>query len=155
MRDEAEAGFTTLCLAVVSAGRGRILRCGDSRAYLFKSAPNGGLLTRVAVAAPLHPVLGSSQARFGVNRLRLAAGQVLLLCTDGLGDVVGDQEIRNSLVASPADPASALLQAARLRAPGGFSDDVSIVTLSAFVEGTPAASEGGTSTGRSEENRNL
>jgi serine/threonine protein phosphatase PrpC len=153
VRDEGEAGFTTLCLAVVSMGRGRILRCGDSRAYLFQPAPDGGLLTQVAEAAPQHPLLGSGQARFGVNRMELSADQVLLICSDGLLDVLGEPEVRDCLAACTADPASDLLQTARRRAPGGFSDDVSVVTLSTVVAADQAMPEGGTTACHSEQRR--
>jgi protein phosphatase len=110
--DPACAGMgTTLTAAYTVGPEAFVAHAGDSRAYLCRA----GALTQVTcdhtLAQRCHdlalPVLyrswyhtltnclggGGGDLRVEFHRLRLADGDQLLLCTDGLTDVVGDLEI--------------------------------------------------------------
>lgn len=114
---------TTLVAAVVGGGRVNIANVGDSRAYLLR----GGVLTQVTVdhswvaeqvragqlapqAAAAHPhrslltrALTGDPVEVDVFSTDVYAGDVLLLCTDGLWEPLGDArlaELLTTLVAA-------------------------------------------------------
>jgi protein phosphatase len=110
---------STLVMAVVQGGRARIVNVGDSRAYLIRTAETGGgpfILqlteehTRLAeMRRAGQPVSAQDEARLqGVLSRNigyqpeaqvaftagdLQPGDFLLLCCDGLTDVLSDQQI--------------------------------------------------------------
>jgi PPM family protein phosphatase len=121
LRDEAArqpglAGMaTTLTLALVVWPDAHLVHAGDSRCYLCR---NGGLIRLTddqtmaaelqaagalsesdAERSPLKRVLassissGSTDVRPAARRLRLQAGDTLLLCTDGLYEVVPEEDL--------------------------------------------------------------
>jgi protein phosphatase len=106
---------TTLTLALVVWPDAYLVHAGDSRCYLYR---NGGLIRLTddqtmaaelhaagalsdadAARSPLKRVLASSissgatDVRPAARRLRLQAGDTLLLCTDGLYDVVLEEDL--------------------------------------------------------------
>ena len=115
---------TTAVVAAVDLDQGVLVwaHSGDSRAYLFRDGcivarttdhslvqqmVNGGMLDDES--ARLHPqrnmllsALGSAQDPpeiDGSERMRLQQGDIILLCSDGVWEVLGDERLVNSLAA--------------------------------------------------------
>jgi protein phosphatase len=144
--DPACAGMgTTLTGAYTVGPEAFIGHVGDSRAYLYR----GGVLTQLTHDHTLAqefldaglPVLSRSWHHAltnclggGANRemwlefhhLRLADGDRLVLCSDGLTDMVPDEEIARHLGrdAHPQETAGALVEAALQN---GGKDNVTVV----------------------------
>ena len=115
---------TTLVAAVVAGGRASVVNIGDSRAYLLR----GGDLVQVTVdhswvaeqvragqlapaAVATHPhrslltrALTGDAVEVDVFTAELAVGDLLLLCTDGLWEPLGDARLGELL--SPGGAAS-------------------------------------------------
>ena len=122
-------GTTCVVLEVRPDGRATVFHVGDSRAYVID--PDLAPLTRDDRTHPDAPVLaqalgGPLPVTLDVHRheLELTAGQRLLLCSDGLVDMVPEPEIER-LLGDP-DPVPALVAAAR--AAGGL-DNISVVLV--------------------------
>lgn len=152
VRDAAKLAQTagmaaTLVAAIVERGRVTIANVGDSRAYLWN--PSGlrrltadhrrveelvrlGAVDRAALRA--HPQRHLITRAIGmapvvcpdVTEVPTARGDVLLLCSDGLSDVLADHAIAAACDAwrDPDDLTRNLLAAARA---AGGSDDTSVV----------------------------
>ena len=160
--DEAHAGMgTTLTAALLEEDTGHFVHIGDSRAYLLRDGEltqvsddhslvaemvRDGRLTREEAAAHPHRsvlsrALGTDESadldEFAVD---LRAGDVLLLCSDGLSGPVTDQVVAEALgLEDPDEAAATLIAAARWH---GGPDNITAVVLR-FEEG-PAAGEFGT-----------
>jgi serine/threonine protein phosphatase PrpC len=144
--DEAPELQTTLTVAY-SAGRDLFLaHVGHSRAYLFRNQQfvrltedhtltnvRGGSRPFVSIsvtARDLHHVLTESLGtadlagpKIDIDRLRLADGDIVLLCTNGLTDMVGEDQIGDVLrSARPSGEQSATL--VNLAVDAGGDDDV-------------------------------
>jgi protein phosphatase len=143
---------TTVTAAAVAAGRVlQLAHVGDSRAYLLREdaplrqltidhtvvaeAVERGLLTRRQAA--VHPQRGVLTRAVGLDPdvrvdlpdpLELAAGDQVLLCSDGLTEVVDDDRIAALLAehADGDDACGALIAAANR---GGGPDNVTVVLL--------------------------
>ena len=141
---------TTMVSAVICGGRAWVLNVGDSRCYkltrrsltqvtrdhsLVQDMVDRGELT--PAEARVHPRRNVITRALGVNELvpcdiftpRLAGGDMLLLCSDGLTNMLSDREIlslsrrnANPLSLSKALMAEALAREAR--------DNVTIVVIS-------------------------
>src|SRR5579864_4475447 len=138
---------TTLVAAVVGGGRASVANVGDSRAYLLRgdtlvqltvdhswvaeqvragqlapaavaSHPHRSLLTRALTGDPVEVDLFTTE---------VAAGDVVLLCSDGLWDVLADDHVRDLLLdaARPLDALGADLCEAALAA--GATDNVTAI----------------------------
>ena len=142
---------TTLTVAFVSGARLFVLHAGDSRCYLFR----GGLLlqltedhTMVAEMARRgqirpeearrHPlrhyvtnVLGGDKVgvRVDVRRATLEAGDVLLLCSDGLTEMLDDGRVA-AVLAAEAEPEAACLRLVAEANEAGGKDNVTAVVAS-------------------------
>jgi PPM family protein phosphatase len=119
---------TTLTMAFASGGRLFVIHAGDSRCYLFRGGEAHRLTEDHTVVAEMvgrgeitaeqarqHPhrhvvtnVLGGGQAgvRVDVQRVSLEPGDVLLLCSDGLTDMLDDGGIA-AVLAEEAEPEAA------------------------------------------------
>ncbi len=124
---------TTIAGVILRRDRAMVFNVGDSRVHLFRDgrleqisedhAVDGYALTQCL--GGLH---GPRQIDPHVRTLRLSAEAKLLLCSDGLTDMVADTEIAVVLGSDEPDHASLLLQAALA---GGGRDNVSLAVLEA------------------------
>ncbi len=160
--DPSAAGMgTTITIAVVdeAAGTLAIGHVGDSRAYRLRAGSVDQLTSDHSLVAELvrsgrltpeeaekHPhravitrSVGTEQAvEADTITLEMVEGDVYLLCSDGLTDMVSDDVIQALGVASGGDPdafASTLIDAANA---GGGDDNITVVVFE-IVAGEAAA----------------
>jgi len=142
--DDAGCTFT---LAVIVGRALYLAHVGDSRAYLWRQAQlrqlthdhsgaaalvAAGIVTpaearQLPVAHQLYRYLGGapSQAKPDISELELEPGDVLLLCSDGLWDMLPDVDIAQLLLAhqNVEQLATALIEVANL---AGGEDNISV-----------------------------
>ena len=141
LTDPAVAGMgTTATVALVDeqSGTMTLAHVGDSRAYRYRDGELEQLTTDHSLVAELVRTgrLTEADVEVDTRTLDLAAGDVVLLCSDGLSAMVRDDEIARLLEGAGGDPhlaAETLVQAAN--AAGG--DDNVTVVLFEVVEGSP------------------
>jgi protein phosphatase len=158
-RDAALRGMGTTLTAARSYGRDLlIVHVGDSRAYLYRNRQllrltkdhtyvqllvDGGQLRPEEAARSktrhiLTNVLGGSTERVNVDvdLLRLENGDRVLLCSDGLTDLVDDEMIRRALTEAPvsSDACARLVQLALER---GGHDNVTVVVAAYTIPDEP------------------
>jgi PPM family protein phosphatase len=139
---------TTLVLALVSGHTALVAHAGDSRAYLLHgdrlhrltedhslaaALVDGGVLdaeqaARHPFAQSLTQAIGLPGTRPEVHGIRLAAGDRLLLCSDGLTKMLAEQQIADLLAAGRDTGATSrsLVQAAN---DAGGHDNISVVLV--------------------------
>jgi PPM family protein phosphatase len=141
----------TLVLALVHAGAALLAHLGDSRIYLHRAGRleqltrehsvvqnmlDSGILTPAAVLAlrsnggPTRFVGMPGTAQAEVRLLRLQVGDRLLLCSDGLTEMLFDEDILSILNKSEALPDACrhLVDAAKVA--GGF-DNITVLLVGA------------------------
>ena len=137
---------TTLILAIISGTRTSVANVGDSRGYLISSsgvtqvtedhswaAGQVRLGALDAEAARHHPkrnlieraVMGDP-VEADIFDVDAAAGDVLLLCSDGLWEPLSDQAL-GAIVATPDPLGVALTRACDAALAGGGTDNVTVV----------------------------
>lgn len=148
-RNDDEAGMgTTLTAALIREGRAYLAHVGDSRAYLYRDGQLSrltddhslvGEMVRLGALsdeeARRHPsrnvltrALGTSpEVDIDLREADLQAGDVLLLCTDGLFGLLTDAELAAALALEPALAVRRLLETALSR---GAPDNVTAVLVS-------------------------
>ena len=146
--DEYTGMGTTVVGALISGSRMAVGNAGDSRLYLFRDGtltrltnddtweatvpcgrcgPRAGTGARPANASCAHECArGSLSHRHSHERIRLAGGDVILLCSDGLHGVVDDHAISEVLSGDIA-PASLAPRLIQLALTGGTRDNVTAV----------------------------
>ena len=140
---------TTMTAALLIGSTAYVVHVGDSRFYLFRQPSGLTQITRdhTVVAALVargdiapediytHPRRNEMNRSLGnkasvevdVSTVQLVAGDVLLLCSDGLWEMVPDHQIASILakpMPTPTDTAQSLIQAALA---GGGKDNVSAI----------------------------
>jgi serine/threonine protein phosphatase PrpC/rubrerythrin len=164
LEERADMG-TTMTAALVVGAMAYIANVGDSRTYLYRE-PDG--LTKIthdhSVVASLveagiikpddiytHPKRNQIYRSLGEKpvvdidsfKVSLKAGDKLLLCSDGLWDMVRDPEIQRLMSApapAPSKTGQELIQAAL---EGGGEDNVSVIVVSfSETEVTPSRQAG-------------
>lgn len=148
---------TTLVMAVMNAGKAVVGHVGDSRAYclrggelvrltrdhsLLQEQLDAGLITPAQAARSVNRNLVTravgvdAEVALEVHDHDLIEGDLLLLCSDGLTDMVDDEDIRGLLCQthpSLQQTCNALVEAANL---AGGRDNISVVLVRAG--GAPA-----------------
>lgn len=139
---------TTLTALLARRGRVFLAHIGDSRAYCFRSGELRQLTSDHSLVAEQMQAgaLTPSQARMSPYRHvitralgiheeivtdtavePLQKGDIFLLCTDGLTEMIGDQEIAASLAkSSPRDAVRELVDKANR---GGGVDNITVVVM--------------------------
>jgi protein phosphatase len=146
---------TTLTMAFTSGGRLFVIHAGDSRCYLFRGGDLHRLTGDHTIVAEMvgrgeispeqarrHPhrnivtnVLGGGSAGVQVDVLRvsLESGDVVLLCSDGLTDMLDDAGITAVLTAE-AEPEAACARLVKQANEAGGNDNITAV-VARFVAG--------------------
>ncbi len=147
---EYEGMATTVAAVLVDGDTANLAHVGDSRIYLW----SGGLISQLtsdhswvneqiqsgvisAEQARNHPLRnvvtralgGRSDLLVDIQSRRMGHGDVLLLCSDGLTTMIGDEEIARILVEAGGDvaqAATALVEEANDR---GGEDNITVVLL--------------------------
>ncbi len=137
---------STLVAGLVQAGELHWLHCGDSRLYVVR---DGRLLSRTRdhsyseaqanAGAPVENInrnvlftcIGSTvRPMFDVaGPLRLAEGDKVLLCSDGLWGSLDDDQITRTLADNPVSEAVPTLVEAALQLAGEHSDNVTVLAM--------------------------
>ena len=138
---------TTLILGFLAANRCYVAHAGDSRGYLFRdgkliSLTRDHTLTALLVErghlspidAATHPLRHRLERCLGVHpdiicdtmRFQVKSGDVMLLCTDGLWDLVDDDEIGRVIENSPNYANTCKELAAQALVAGG-ADNITVV----------------------------
>ncbi len=164
MEERADMG-TTMTAALVVGAAAYIANVGDSRTYLYREPEGLSKITQDhSVVASLveagiikpddiytHPKRNQIYRSLGEKpvvdvdsfRVSLQAGDKLLLCSDGLWDMVRDPDIQRLMSAPVPDPAKTgkdLIQAAL---DGGGEDNVSVIVVAFSDAKVPASSQAG------------
>ncbi|MCD7829819.1 MAG: SpoIIE family protein phosphatase, partial [Clostridiales bacterium] len=127
LRGEFGGGFTTVDLlqADLFNGSAALYKLGGAPAYLRK----GGTLIRLTGSALPAGLEMDRESAPDVSRFRLAAGDLLLLVTDGITDGEGDDWLRAMLAQYRGESPRELAQAI-LASPGaGREDDRTVVAV--------------------------
>lgn len=139
---------TTLTMAFSSGNRLFVIHAGDSRCYLFRTGEIHRLTEDHTVVAEMvgrgeispeqarhHPhrhvvtnVLGGGHAgvRIDVQRVSLEPGDVLLLCSDGLTDMLDDDSIA-AVLAAEAEPEAVCQRLVAQANEAGGQDNITAV----------------------------
>ncbi len=160
LADPEFEGMGTTLTAVYSIGVDAfVVHVGDSRAYLIRGS-NIQRITRdhtlaqqmvdagvevsrtVAFQHVLTNCLGahSDKVTSDIHHVKLQDGDRLLLCTDGLSDLVEDEEIQE-VVREDAEPQTACQQLVDLALQRGGKDNVTVLLGHYHVGATTAASD--------------
>jgi serine/threonine protein phosphatase PrpC len=144
---------TTLTAALVDDDRVRIAHVGDSRAYLLRDGElrqltqDHTLVHRMVeegeiseAEAETHPQRSVLTRALGVEvmvdvddrMVEVRPGDRILLCTDGLTSMVGEEEIKE-ILSSHADPREAADRLVRVANEAGGVDNTTVIVLD-FVE---------------------
>jgi serine/threonine protein phosphatase PrpC len=145
-RPDRKGMGATLTAVLVTPPTAYVAQVGDSRAYLLRGGRIGqvthdqsyvqmlvdaGIMTLAeAEASPrkniILQVMGQQTLRVVLGRISLKTGDRLLLCSDGLTNIVDDATI-NDVAKSPADLAVAAQQLVTKTKEGGAPDNVTVI----------------------------
>jgi PPM family protein phosphatase len=161
---ETEGMGTTVTVALVDEASGSVAigHVGDSRAYRWRDGDLEQLTTDHSLVAELvesgiltpeeaerHPQRSAITRALGTDpavevdtfTLEGAPGDLFLLCSDGLSDMLADDEVAEVIAAADADPnrsAEALVLAANER---GGEDNVTVVLFELVADDEPVPAE--------------
>lgn len=145
-RFEAPELACTIVVAALEGDRLFLLNAGDSRGYLWRGGELRQLSTDHREADParrhvLTRALGlAEEMPPAVADLAVCAGDVVLLCSDGVTDVLDDDALAGWLAGGAG--ASAIVAAAAQRASAETRDDATAVTVRVVEAGTARAGRG-------------
>lgn len=151
----------TLTAVFINNGSAIIGQIGDSRAYLLRnsrlirltkdqsfveSLVEAGVMTRKeAEISPNKNILTSAvgqkdEVTPGIAEIELERGDILLLCSDGLTNMVADDELQN-ILGEDKDPREKCEQLVKLANNCGGKDNITVIVAHLSGEGLPAAFE--------------
>ena len=110
-------GTTGVC-AYASRGLAHVVHAGDSRAYLFHAGSLRQITRALGVSANIVPEY---------NRCEIEDGDILLLCSDGLTNMVSDEDIAQVLREVPFFDATSILVDRALQA--GGQDNITVLLM--------------------------
>lgn len=140
---------TTLTALWLRDGIGHLAHIGDSRAYLLRDfqldlltvdhslvgelVRHGSLTLSEAESHPQRHVLTralgiEAEVKVDTRSMTLKSGDLLLLCTDGLTSLVGDQEIKSAFLHTKGLEAS-LEQLVELSLKRGGNDNITVLAI--------------------------
>jgi protein phosphatase len=127
---DREGMATTVVLAVVDEGQATIAHVGDSRAYLLADGALQALTRDHGIGGYITQALGLDRVVDpDVAHFDLSAGDRLLLCTDGLTNMVDDKGIVLLLGKGvPTEATDALVEAAL---GNGGIDNITVIVVQA------------------------
>lgn len=145
-RPDRKGMGATLTAVLVTGTTAYVAQIGDSRAYLMRGNRLGQvthdqsyvqLLVDAGVMTPeeaetsprkniILQVMGQEAVRVALGRVLLERGDRLLLCSDGLTNVVDDATI-NAIMKAPLDLAKATNALVSLTKEGGAPDNVTVI----------------------------
>jgi len=149
-RPECAGMGTTIVASVFCGNRASIGHVGDSRCYrlrgetleqltrdhsLLQEQIDSGMLTRERAKYSLNKnlvtrALGIDEsAPVDIVEYRVETGDIYLLCSDGLSDMVDAEVIGSTLVRNRADLAAAAAELVDLANRGGGRDNISVVLV--------------------------
>jgi PPM family protein phosphatase len=168
--DRNVAGMgTTLTAALVDGDRVQLAHVGDSRAYLFHDhaltllTEDHTLVHRMVMdgeiseaEAEVHPHRSILTRALGVDgrvkvdesTIEVAPGDRILLCTDGLTGMVGEEQIRTILDSTPGDAQAAVERLISEANRAGGVDNITAVVLDFTDDGTASEASAETTQAR-------
>jgi PPM family protein phosphatase len=168
--DRNVAGMgTTLTAALVDGDRVQLAHVGDSRAYLFHDhdltllTEDHTLVHRMVMdgeiteaEAEVHPHRSILTRALGVDgrvkvdesTIEVAPGDRILLCTDGLTGMVGEEQIRTILDSTPGDAQGAVERLISEANRAGGVDNITAVVLDFTDDGTASEASAETTQAR-------
>jgi serine/threonine protein phosphatase PrpC len=149
-RSEYEGMATTVAAVLVEGATAHLAHVGDSRVYLLRGATmkqmtrdhswvneqvESGILTNEQ--ARIHPLRnvvtralgGHADLAVDVSSLEVRAGDILLLCSDGLTTMVTDDEIASILQVESGDLAESARRLVDAANESGGEDNVTVVLV--------------------------
>ncbi len=147
---EYEGMATTVAAVLVDGDVANLAHVGDSRIYVWSAGvfeqltrdhswvneqiENGAISPEQARSHPLRNVVtralgGRADLQVDVQARRMAAGDMLLLCSDGLTTMVPDEDIARVLGDAGGDVKEAVLALVGLANERGGEDNVTVVLL--------------------------
>ncbi len=138
-RFEATELATTIAAVALEGDRAHVLNAGDSRVYLWRAGRLSQLSTDHREPHPdrthvlTHAMGLADELSPATHNLPIFAGDLLLLCTDGMSDVLND--IALSALLETGATAAAIATAAHRLATDATRDDLTVVTLRVLETG--------------------
>ena len=162
--NEALQGMGTTLTAARSFGDDLlVIHVGDSRAYMFRAGrlhrltkdhtyvqllvDTGQLSASEAATSRMRHVLtnvlggNDGEVHVDIDLLRLEDGDRLLLCSDGLTDLVDDATLASTLAAERPS-AAACARLVQLALEGGGRDNITVIVAEYAIPGLPAPASG-------------
>jgi serine/threonine protein phosphatase PrpC len=157
---ECRGMAATLTAVIIHEGNARIGQVGDSRAYLIRAGRiqqltkdqsmvqaliDAGLLKpeEIAHSSQRNVILkalgAADELEPDLSRVRLASGDCLLLCSDGLSNKVGDTEMRD-IVLEAETLNAACVQLVALANEYGGEDNITVILARFDGAGLPGTS---------------
>ncbi len=149
-KSEYEGMATTVVAVLVEEERVNVAHVGDSRVYLLRASElsqltsdhswvneqiqNGVISPDQARSHPLRNVVtralgGKSDLRVDIRGLKAEAGDILLLCTDGLTTMLSDEEIRQCLLKWAPDVERAAQELVNGANEHGGEDNITVLLI--------------------------